>query len=272
MNTHAFRFSFPSAIALAICAAMIPAPAFAVSQSGKRHLVYSFTVGVKDNTRVASAVAPVEDASTYVQPKGKSVLGNEQREGAAYQESLFAHGQTSYAGSVDDKGQIVVDIAGLQPDGALVLSVSEAAERRSGAATDCLVYQDTNVKCAGPVFPEELAVMRTLSPKFLDPAFSDAGRHWHVDHGTQDVPSDFTVAAKADSSVTVDEQRSVTMAGSKRGTITTEAKYVYDQNRLLPTSIAEYTLVHAEQDAGHTADTTVDITASLIADSAMNGK
>jgi hypothetical protein len=242
-------------------------PALAVTQHGKRHLVYSFNIGVNDNTDISKSAAPIDfdmDAC-----KGQRTPSGVPLCGALANQNIEQHGVSSYADAASDKGQISIDVAGVQPDGALVVTVTETADRRSNAATDCLIYQDTTVKCAGAVTPEEFAVMRTLSPKFLDPAFSDEGRHWLVEHGTQNVPSEFTVESKTSSSVTVDEQRAIKMAGANRGTISTEAKYTYDETRLLPTSISEYTFLHYERDAGHTRNATVDITAHLIEDSAV---
>ena len=48
-----------------IFAFAVPATSLALTQSGKRHLAYSFTVGVNDDKRVARSVSTIEDSLTY---------------------------------------------------------------------------------------------------------------------------------------------------------------------------------------------------------------
>ena len=95
-------------------------------------------------------------------------------------------GDTQYRGVASDTGTISVDVRGMHPDGGLQVEVSEAGRNyRKAAPMTCAVYPTTKLACAGEIFPEEAAVLSTLSPTFFDPARLDAKNHWH---DSNDVP------------------------------------------------------------------------------------
>ncbi len=227
-----------------IAFAVLGSAASADTPASKRHLVYSFNVGITNDTREAtSAIAAVTGRSNS--------------------------GQASYNGMASDKGEITVDISGVEPDGGLVLTVSETARtNRSAAPVTCVVYSNTNVLCgSGQVNPEETAIIRTLSPKFFDPSALDAKRHWHIEGGNGSVEMDFTVTPQSNGMLTIDGERKETIGGANRGTVSASAKYVYDSAKYMPQSLTEYTTIRQETGPGQFANITTDITAQLVSDS-----
>jgi hypothetical protein len=210
------------------------APSAASAQQAKRTLVFNFTVGIQNTTRVS-------DSSD---------------------QANFNHSGT-------DKGQIIVGIAGVEADGGLVTTVEEKAQNgRSSAPTTCVVYPNTNIVCAstGVVQPEEYSVLRPLSPKFFDPTALDAKRHWHVGDGP--VSIDFTATPQSSGLIAIDSTRSEKMSGSQRGTVDSTAKYMYDLSRFTPVSMSEYQTIRSETGAGTFGNLIVDFSATLASDSA----
>ena len=207
--------------------------AILIAQSApQRQLVYAFTVGVNNDTTDSSS-------------------GN---------------GTNAYSGSKSDLGTITVGVVGVEPDGGLVVKISESArDNRTIAPATCVVYPNTNVLCdATNVSPEEFVVLRPLNPKFLDPTALDAKGHWHVAPPGSGVTIDYTLG-KADAngalpiSGTRDEK-------APQSTVHTEISYAYNPAKLVPTQVKEYQRIH--QQSGTTTGTiTIDVTANLTTDS-----
>lgn len=235
---------------LSIAFSASPAPASADQPAAQRHLVYAFDVGIQsDSHETDSAV------------KGLSGGGN-----------AFGTGDTHYGGTGSDKGQISVDVQGVETDGGLVVGVSEKANNyRTAAPVTCVVYANTNVVCgSGIVNPEEISVLRTLSPHFFDPTALDAKKHWHEGNDAAGIGIDYTVASMSDAGIiTINAERTEKFQGAARGTTQSTAKYTYDMNKLMPTAITEYTTIREETGPGQYSNVTIDLKANLAAD---NGK
>jgi hypothetical protein len=239
-------FSFSGAC----IAAMLSTAALASAAGAQRHLVYSFTVGVQDQQTQASSANGLAGGSN-----------------GSFGEAS-TNGTNQYTGQASDRGTIDVTVMGIEPDGGLVTSVSEnALNRRSAAAVTCVVYATTNVNCAqGNVNPEEIAVLRTLSPHFFDATQLDAQRHWRVANKNAGVTIDFSVSPGANGLLDISADRNETI-GQDHGTIHTTDKYVYDPGRFVPDSINEYVTDHQMTGPGAFDTTIVDITAQLTSDS-----
>lgn len=202
--------------------------------SSKRHLVYSFTVGITSD----------QHSST------DSVLNS----GAK--------------GTSSDKGEITVDFLGVEADGGLVVTVSEKARgTRNAGENNCVVYANTNVLCGSgaPANPEEIAVLRTLAPKFFNPAGLDSNRHWHVAQDSAGVSIDFTAKPAGTGVITIDSQRIEKTNGG--GLTNANASYTYDVARLIPTTLKEYTTVREQGGVGQYTNYVNDVTATLVSDS-----
>ena len=242
----------PALAAIALAASALPA---AADQTVQRHLVYNFTVGVQNDTHDT-------DASSKMSNIGGGANNN-------------GTGDTSYMGVASDKGTITVDVYGVEPDGGLIVKVSENGQNtRKAAAVECVVYPTTNSICAsGEVFPEELAVIRTLSPKFFDPSALDANRHWHQGSAAAGIALDFTVGTPSGDGRA--DQRERRREGCRRPetarctapphTATTWAKNV-------STQLKEYDTIRKQMGAGQYSNIIIDITAQLATDSQTAAK
>jgi len=223
----------------AIVAFCFPISALAQAKP-TRHLVYDYTVGTKSDS--------ISDNNEIATGAATSDLG----------------------GSGSDSGQIIVDISGVEPDGGLVLAVSETSRsNHSAKPATCVVYSNTNVVCgAGDVHPEEMSVIRTLSPKFFDASNLDAHRHWQVSNAAAGVTIDFTATPNADgTSLGIVSERHE--KASNGNTVDAEGKYSYDTAKLIPTSLSEYQTVRQQNGAGAYTTIIIDVTAKLASDSGL---
>lgn len=212
----------------------------------KRHLVYSFTVGVQSDQHQATSML--------------------ERHSDPGQSGSMNSGDSTQSGTASDKGQITVDYGGVEADGGLVVTIAETARtNRTALPNTCVVYANTNIICGtGTTNPEELAIIRTLSPKFFDPSALDANRHWHVGSEAAGVSIDFT-AKPAASGMTIDSQR--TEKARSGDTVSATASYDYDTAKRAPTSLKEYTQIREQSMPGQYMNVITDITATLLSDS-----
>lgn len=240
MFTRIYRLFSGSIFALAVFASLT-SPASA--QQSRRHLVYSFTVGITNSSSEAS-----------------SFLGNG---------GVASNGTNSYNANTSDKGQIAVDIQGTQQDGGLVVSASETAKDRNEKATTCVVYPTTAVACSDPnTNPEIMSVLRTLSPKFFNGSNLDANRHWKVSDPSVGLTIDFGVTPDANGLLSIASQRDQTFKGAHAGSIHATANYTYNPERYIPQSLKEYTIVREQTGPGAYSNITIDVTGQLASDSA----
>jgi hypothetical protein len=233
------RMFLSASAVLGIVVFCSPAAALAQAQP-TRHLVYNFSVGIKQDS---------------VQENNEMATGAE---------------TSDLGGSNSDKGQIMVDVSGVEPDGGLVVIVSEAARgNHSAKPVTCVVYPDTSEVCgAGDVHPEETVVLRTLSPKFFDASNLDANHHWQVANAGAGVKIDFTANPGADGvSVAITAER--VQKATNGNTEVANAKYAYDTTKLIPTSLSEYQTLRQQNGAGAYSTTVIDTTATLASDSGL---
>ncbi|HEY5425021.1 MAG TPA: hypothetical protein VIJ77_00575 [Candidatus Tumulicola sp.] len=227
-------------VALGALAALLafehPMPAAAVTSGPQvRHLVYSFTWGTTNDTEVHTS--------------GIGMVGNP---GAGMNGSGSASGTVSSTGGASDKGTITVDVVRVQPDGGLVVSVSEAAlERRSAPSATCVAFGDTTVVCdsSKKINAEELALLRFLGSNFIDPNQIDANRHWQErqQSATRSAAADFTIAKNAGGVMTINESSTIRdTSGGRPQTSDVTGTIGYDFGRTIPTSIDEYTILRSE--------------------------
>jgi hypothetical protein len=200
-------------IAILVAATIASGAAARADTPPLRHLVYSFTFESKQNGDV-----PNDPGST---------------------------GASTYTGNLDDTGTITVDVLREAPDRGLVVVVSERGNQtRSGEATTCAVYGNTNVACdpSKKVNREELTLLRFLGANFLDPARLEGKQSWTV---SEKKPGDTMTANyridKSDGDVmAVSETRHVEDTSQGVTTFDAETKFDYVASRLLPTAIDEY--------------------------------
>ncbi len=233
----------------AISIASVLATGVATAQSkAQRHLVYDFSVGVTNDTH---------DTNMSTRSTG---LGN----GG----SVHGTGDTQYGGNASDKGEITVDVMGLQSDGGLVTTVSESARtNRSSPPTSCVAYANTYVACAqGQVNPEEMAVLRTMNPKFFDTSNGNPKAHWHFGDAGGPVSIDFTAAKRSDGLLDVTSDRQENSSGAHSVKATTSAKYIYDATGLVAKTLTEYQTIREQDGPGQYTNLTVQTNAQLVTD------
>jgi hypothetical protein len=237
------RRLYPFAIVIALGAVDVTAsPAGAATTVPQvRHLVYSFTWGTTNSTEVhTSGMAEGSGGSGGMAAAAPSSSGN-------------ASGISSYGGGASDHGTIAVDVLRQQPDGGVVVSVSEqAVERRSAPPATCVAYGDLTVVCDPnkKITVEELTLLRLLGSNFVDPNQLDAARHWRRQQqaGTSSSIADFTISKNANGIMTIDESRvEKDSGGASPQTSDVTATIGYDFGRTIPTSIDESTTMRSEQ-------------------------
>lgn len=263
-------------LAVSLLAILASAPAFAQDQA-QRHLVYNFTLGVQSDTHTTESQVRFENA-----PGGSGPAVGPQNPGVAApgggtqadSRIVTGTGDTQYHGVASDTGTIAVEVHGMQPDGGLQVEVSEAGRNyRKAAPMTCAVYPTTKIACAGEIFPEEAAVLSTLSPTFFDPARLDAKNHWRDSNDVPGVTLDFTASAPNGSVVSISEQKSQKINGGLGGNTVGSATFAYDTARRVTTSLKAYETVRPQQgEPGQYTNTIIDITATLATDSGTTAK
>jgi hypothetical protein len=238
-------------VASLVCAGAAPALA---QEQPLRHLVYTFTVGVQNDTHDTNTNARSYDSSGNITAVGT--------------------GDVSYKGIGSDKGTIAVDVMNLEPDGGLVVGVSEDGQNnRKATAVECVVYPTTNVICAtGEVYPEELAVIRTLSPRFFNPSTLDAQHHWHQGNIDAGVSLDFIAGTPAGAIVPISENDDEKVQGGQGSTLHGTDTYSYDIAKDVPTQLKEYDMIRKQLGPGQYSNIIIDITAQLATDSGVAAK
>ena len=239
-------------IIAAVALSGIASPAFA-QQQVQRHLVYDFSVGVQND-------AHDTDASMKFLNSGGEAGGT---------------GDTDYASLTSDDGTIDVDVFGVEPDGGLVVKVDEHALRtnRTLKPVECVVYPTTNTVCgAGDVNPEEMAVLKTLSPKFFDPSALDAKHHWHEGNDAAGVSLDFTAGTPSGSVVPISLDDNEKIGGNSSSTLHGTDTYSYDMAKTVTTQLKEYDTIRKQTGAGQYTNVVIDITATLATDQSVAAK
>jgi hypothetical protein len=240
----------------------------AVTQAGTpppfRHLVYNFTyTNSSDQTHHDSGIVNQGDAlrhNAVVLPSTGGAAGS------------TSSGVSNYTNSVNDQGTIVVNVTRIQPDGGLVVAVSEQATGpRAALPATCVVYGNTTVVCDSSklVNAEELALLRLLGSNFIDPAQIDAKNHWRVDQSSaseSDV-ADFSIGKNDGTTMNITSQRVYKTTGIGLGTTTTNATIVYDFPRALPTSVVEDQVTRQNGTAGDYTTVRTQTSMALVEDS-----
>ena len=238
---------------LGIAALCSTESALAVLSSSR--LVYGFTYSSNQDTEARDSSQQAEATDSN---------GNPTASGAG--------GMSHYHGNLSDKGTMTVQLERQQPDGGLIVSISEQGEnvRRAPAAT-CVVYGNTNVICDPnkTVYSEEYSLLRFLGANFVDPSQLDANKHWSIvrNSSSQDVTSDYTINSNNGGMMQISEKRTIKDAGAGHLTSDVETKIGYDFTRGLPTTVDEYVQQHVDSGLKGNTTTTYQTTLSLVSSS-----
>jgi len=223
----------------------------------KGTLVYHFTYSAKQD--VSARDNP--NLAAYGEDTGNGAAG------PAPERSGINH----YAGTLDDKGTMTVEVIRQQPDGALVVMISEQGENvRRAPPAECVVYGNTNVICDPnkTVYTEEYTLLRFLGGNFVDPNALDAKRHWQIVQNTPTlaVMANYTINSNDNGMMQIGETRS--LRNPTGGSLTTDiqSKIGYDFKRSVPISVDEYTQQRHDNGVAGTSTTIYQTTLNLVTD------
>ncbi len=245
-----------AAAGMALC---ILAPIAASADSTMGTLVYHFTYSSNQNISAKDSANPAEDYSGAAPTNSGAGVNS------------GGHGSSTYEGTLTDKGTMTVDVLRQQPDGALVVMISEQGENiRRAPAAECVVYGNTNVICDPnkTVYTEEYTLLRFLGGNFVDPSALDAHRHWQIVQNTPslNVTANYTINGNDNGIMQIGETRS--LRSPKGGSLTTDiqAKIGYDFKRSVPLSVDEYVQQRHDNGVVGTSLTIYQTTLNLVSD------
>lgn len=247
-------------------AAVLCAQAGGLAVEATNRLVYNFTYS-------ANQAVTARDSPNSVEAVGPNMPGpptqNANRVPGTALSGANTNGISHYGGSLTDKGTMTVDIVSKQPDGGLVVTISEQGEsvRRAPPAT-CVVYGNTTVDCDPnkTVYTEEYSLLRFLGSNFVDPSELDAKKHWAITQNGDNISvrADYTVNSDNGGMMQISENRQIEHVGSGKLTTNVESKIGYDFSRAVPTSIDEYVTQRTDSGISGTSTTTYQTTLQLV--------
>ncbi len=239
--------------AVLVALSAVPITVRAVAQKGE--LVYDFTYSANQNITSRDAVDNAEPINTLT----GTLQGG-------------TNGMSHYGGTLTDKGTITVDLVKEQPDGAMVVMISEQGQNvRRAPPAECVVYGNTHVICdsSKTVYTEEYTLLRFLGGNFVDPSQLDAAKHWQIvqnnGDGT-DVSADYTINSNNNGVMKIGESRKVKDQGAGHLTTNIETSIGYDFSRLVPTSVEEYATQRTDAGIKGNSTTTYQTTLNLLTD------
>jgi hypothetical protein len=242
-------------LSIAGIAAIFSAPIASRADSTMGQLVYAFTYSANQSINARDSANQAED---YSQSNGTT---------SQAQSSGISH----YGGSLNDKGTMTVQLVHQQPDGALVVMISEQGQDiRRAPPAECVVYGNTHVICDPnkTVYTEEYTLLRFLGRNFVDPSQLDASRHWTItqDSGGLNVHADYVINSNSNGKMQISETRSLRQPGGGSLTTDIQAKVGYDFAQSLPTSVDEYVTQRHDNGAVGTSTTIYQTTLNLVSD------
>lgn len=185
--------------------------------------------------------------------------------------SSGSSGMSHYGGSLTDKGTITVNIVKKQPDGALVVMISEQGESiRRASPAECVVYGNTNVICDPnkTVYNEEYTLLRFLAANFVDPSQLDSNKHWQIVQNVNNdhVTADYVINASTNGQMQIGEKRTIVETGPGHLTTDINTKIGYDFTRTVPMSVDEYAQQYTDAGIKGSQRTIYQTTLQLVSD------
>lgn len=232
------------------------APATAAAPMGT--LVYNFTYSANQNVTARDSANPAEGWGA-ANSNGNSNVGD-------------ATDISHYGGSLTDKGTMTVNILRKQPDGALVVMISEQGEQiRRASPAECVVYGNTNVICDPnkTVYSEEYTLLRFLAENFVDPSELDADKHWQIVQNVNNdhVTADYSINSNNNGQMQIGEKRTIKETGVGHLETDISSKIGYDFTRTVPTSVDEYAQQYSDAGIAGTQRSIYQTTLQLQSDS-----
>jgi len=182
-----------------------------------------------------------------------------------------SNGMSHYGVSLTDKGTMTVNIVKKQPDGALVVMISEQGESiRRASPAECVVYGNTNVICDPnkTVYNEEYTLLRFLAANFVDPSELDSNKHWQIVQNVNNdhITADYVIDSNNNGAMQIGEKRSIKETGPGHLTTDINTKIGYDFTRTVPTSVDEYGQQYTDAGIKGSQRTIYQTTLQLVSD------
>jgi hypothetical protein len=238
-----------------VAAALLSSPGVAIALLTTNQLVYAFTYSSAEDVYARDSQNPAE----AIDPGARN-----------------GSGASHYHGALADKGTMTLHLLRQQPDGALVLTISEQGEDiRRAPPAECVVYGNTHVLCDPnkTLYTEEYTLLRFLGRNFVDPNQLDANHHWAIaqDSAGLNVHADYVVNSTSDGKMQITETRSLRRTGGGSLTTDIQTKIGYDFVKSLPTSIDEYVTQRRDNGVTGTTTTVYQTTLTLVESSSLAG-
>lgn len=182
-------------------------------------------------------------------------------------------GHTDSVGGGADRGELDVDVVSVQPDGGLIVGITEHGQvHNDTSATTCAVYGSTVVVCDPDrhVGEEEMALLRLLGNNFIDVSQIDAKNHWSVGSQSPDVKEtdDFSiVGTNPDGTMKINETRVRKQTGASTANSSMSGNIVYNQTMSVPVKIVDDTMMSQELGAGNYSTQHLQLAINLVSDS-----
>jgi hypothetical protein len=262
MNCYRFAALFVASFcALTVVARADTAPAGT--------LVYHFTYSATQNISSRDSANSVQDVTMAV---GGSGAGSNPGEPGPSLGASSGSGASNFGGTLTDKGTMTVSVVKKQPDGALVVMISEQGESiRRASAAECVVYGNTNVVCDPnkTVYNEEYTLLRFLAENFVDPAELDSNKHWQIVQNVNNdhVTADYVISSNNNGAMQIGEKRTIKETGPGHLTTNIDTKIGYDFTRTVPTSVDEYAQQYTDAGIKGSQRTIYQTTLQLVSDS-----
>jgi hypothetical protein len=215
-------------------------------------LVYHFTYSATQNIAARDSQSSAE---------GTDANGN----------PTYSSGMSHYGGTLTDKGTMTVNIVKKQPDGALVVMISEQGDSiRRASPAECVVYGNTNVICDPnkTVYNEEYTLLRFLAANFVDPSELDSNKHWQIVQNVNNdhVTADYVINTNNNGQMQIGEKRTIKETGPGHLTTDINTKIGYDFTKTVPVSVDEYAQQYTDAGIKGSQRTIYQTTLQLVTD------
>ncbi len=220
-----------------------------------RRLVFRFTYGdTNDMTMHSSGIGDSGDA------KGAPSTGS------------GGSGIGDFVARVADRGTIDVVVKAAQPDGSLIVRVSEKARNtRTALPATCIVYSNTTVLCdrTKKVNLEEMELLAYLGQNFVNPVQIDANGHWgfKVSGAHDSMKAGYTIRSHSGSNFLIDMTRTYSQSGLDAYSSNTTGHFTYNAMRTIPTAIVESIVTRRQGSFGKNVTDRTEVSYKLVDDS-----
>ncbi len=234
-------------LTVAVTTVLLASPGVAVAVLTSNQLVYAFSYGSTQDVYARDS----QNQAEAVDPNARN-----------------GSGTSHYHGALTDKGTITVRVERQQPDGGLIVTISEQGEQRRTPPATCVVYGNTRTICDPnkTIYPEAYTLLRFLGPNFVDPSRLDTNRHWIVTENSPglDINADYSISGITNGIMQIAENRQLRPAGTGSQTTDVQTKIAYDYNRAIPTYVDEYATQRLDNGMSGTTRTIYQTTLTLV--------